>query len=264
MWQPANRCSGVSFFSRSTSGAQKDKTSQLSHAPLAWLCCYCVDWVTELKSREGGNRMNRSPKVEQSKESRQSIILYPTANQQGCATASFEFDEAAQGREARQLHAMPRPNAVRNPEDQARSEDGHCPSREVAISNRSGAATKLRLARIARVATIRSAGALIYLIAMAGTGLLTVMLSSALAIQTIALAQPYFLDDCPCRPSLVEQRRIAAQAVGSRQAERTTPRVTALVAPSISYDALAVQMDFAEKEDSPPPQRSTLSTRISY
>ena len=207
--------------------------------------------------------MNRSPNAG-SKDSSQPIILYPTANQQGCATAPFEFDEAAQGREARQLVVMPWPNAVWYPEDRTLSEDTHCPSREVEFSKRPGAAANLGLAGIARVATIRSAVALIYLIAMTGTGLLTVVLSSALATQTIALAQPYFLSNCPCRPSLVEQRRKAAQAVVSRQAGRTTARVTALVAPSISYDALAVQMDLAEKEDSPAPQRSTLSTRISY
>lgn len=120
------------------------------------------------------------------------------------------------------------------------------------------------VANLARVATIRSAVALIYLIAMAGTGLLTVALSSALATQTIALAEPYFLNNCPCKPSLVEQRRMAAKAVIPPQVERMRPRVTALVAPSISYHALAVQMDLAEKEDSPPPRRSSLSTRISY
>ena len=96
--------------------------------------------------------MNRSPNVEPAKDSSQPIILYPTGNQQGCATVPFEFDEAAQEREARQLHAMPRPNAVWYPDGRARSEDGHGPSREVEFSKRRRAATKPGLAVIARVA----------------------------------------------------------------------------------------------------------------
>jgi len=49
-------------------------------------------------------------------------------------------------------------------------------------------------------------------------------------------------------------------------AEGIKERVAALEAPSISVDALAAQMDLAEKVDLAPvtPQRNTLSTRISY
>ena len=91
----------------------------------------------------------------------------------------------------------------------------------------------------ARVPIIRSAGLLIYLVAMAATGLLTVMLSSVLATQGIALAQPYFVDNSSCKPSRIEQRRIAVQAAASPLADRMKSKVTALVAPSIPYDVLA-------------------------
>lgn len=115
-----------------------------------------------------------------------------------------------------------------------------------------------------RAPSIRSAGVLIYLVAMAGTGLLTVMLVSVLATQAIALAQPYFMDNSPCRPSRIEQRRIAVQAAAAPLAARTKTTVKALIEPSISYDVLAAQMDLAEKEKVTSPQESMISTRISY
>ena len=48
--------------------------------------------------------MNRSQKVRHSTESMQrcrqeNIVIYPTANQQGCATIPFEFAQAAEQRE---------------------------------------------------------------------------------------------------------------------------------------------------------------------
>ena len=127
-----------------------------------------------------------------------------------------------------------------------------------------GRRPEARIAMTKRAPIIRSAGVLIYLVAMAGTGLLTVMLVSVLATQAIALAQPYFMDNSPRRPSRIEQRRIAVQAAAAPLAERTKTTVTALVEPSISYDVLAAQMDLAEKEKVTSPQKSTISTRISY
>ena len=126
-----------------------------------------------------------------------------------------------------------------------------------------GRRPKARIPMTARVPIIRSAGLLIYLVAMAATGLLTVMLLSVLATQAIALAQPYFVDNSACKPSRIEQRRIAVQAAAFPLAERTKTRVTALEAPSISYDVLAAQMDFAEKAEVTSPQQNTVS-RIFY
>jgi len=54
------------------------------------------------------------------------------------------------------------------------------------------------------------------------------------------------------------------QAAASPLAERMKSKVTALVAPSIPYDVLAAQMDLAEKAEVTSPQKSTISTRISY
>ena len=127
-----------------------------------------------------------------------------------------------------------------------------------------GRRPKARIPMAARVPIIRSAGLLIYLVAMAATGLLTVMLLSDLATQAIALAQPYFVDNSSCKPTRIEQRRIAVQAAASPLAERMKSKVTALVAPSIPYDVLAAQMDLAEKAEVTSPQKSTISTRISY
>ena len=70
-----------------------------------------------------------------------------------------------------------------------------------------GRRPRARIAMIARVPIIRSAGLLIYLVAMVATGLLTVMLLSILATQAIALAQPYFVDNSACKPSRIEQSR---------------------------------------------------------
>ena len=107
---------------------------------------------------------------------------------------------------------------------------------------------------------------IVYLLAIGGICLLAVNLSSVLATQAIALTQPYFLDNCSCLPPLIEQRRLAAEVPAPPMAEGIKERVAALEAPSISVDALAAQMDLAEKVDLAPvtPQRNTLSTRISY
>jgi hypothetical protein len=56
----------------------------------------------------GDEIMNRSQKVRHSEESMQrcrqeGIIIYPTANQQGCATIPFEFARAAEQRETVKL-----------------------------------------------------------------------------------------------------------------------------------------------------------------
>jgi hypothetical protein len=50
-----------------------------------------------------------------------------------------------------------------------------------------------------------------YFVAMMGIGVFAVKLSSVLATQAIALTEPYFLNNCSCVPSLVEQRLIAEQ-----------------------------------------------------
>lgn len=89
----------------------------------------------------------------------------------------------------------------------------------------------------------------LYLLALAGVGLLTLKLSSLLAVQAIALSQPYFLDNCPCLPPLVEQRRIAAIDAPTQVAEQAKSRVAALEAPVIPVGLLAAQMDVAEGQD---------------
>ena len=109
---------------------------------------------------------------------------------------------------------------------------------------------------------------MIYLLAIGGTGLLTVKLSSVLATQAIVLTQPYFLDNCPCLPSLIEQRRMAAELAAPPMAGGVKERVATLGTPSISVDVLAAQMDLAEKEDLAPAAEATpetmLPTRISH
>jgi len=107
----------------------------------------------------------------------------------------------------------------------------------------------------------RCAGVIVYLLAIAGTCLLTVKLSAVLATQAVALTQPYFLDNWPCMPSLIEQRRVAAQVAAPPMAEGIKMRVAALEAPSISGDVLAAQMDLAEKEDLAPAIDVMLPTR---
>lgn len=93
------------------------------------------------------------------------------------------------------------------------------------------------------------AAAAAYLVGVTTVGLLTVKLASLVAGQAIALTQPYLLGTCPCLPSLVEQRRIAAQVAAPPVAARTESRVAAVEAPAISVDVLAAQMDLAERED---------------
>src|SRR5215831_15460873 len=88
-----------------------------------------------------------------------------------------------------------------------------------------------------------------YLIGLAGVGLLTLKLSSLLAVQAIALSQPYFIDNCPCLPPLVEQRRMAAIETPVEVAEHAKSRVAALEAPVIPVGLLAAQMDRAEGQD---------------
>ena len=88
-----------------------------------------------------------------------------------------------------------------------------------------------------------------YLLTLAGVGLLTLKLSSLLAVQAIALSQPYFLDNCPCIPPLVEQRRLAAIDAPAQVADHAKSRVAALEAPVIPVGLLAAQMDRAEGQD---------------
>jgi hypothetical protein len=107
----------------------------------------------------------------------------------------------------------------------------------------------------------RSAGVIVYVLAIVGTPLLTVKLSSVLATQAIALTQPYFLDNCPCLPTLVEQRRMAAEVAQPPTTEGTEKRVAALEAPSLSVDILAAQMDIAEQENLTPAIDAMFPTR---
>jgi hypothetical protein len=113
-----------------------------------------------------------------------------------------------------------------------------------------------------RVDINRCAGVMVYLLAIGGTALLTVKLSSVLATQAIVLTQPYFLDNCPCLPSLIEQRRMAAEVAAPPMAEGVKERVATLDTPSISVDVLAAQMDLAEKEDLAPAAEATLETML--
>jgi hypothetical protein len=107
----------------------------------------------------------------------------------------------------------------------------------------------------------RSAGVIVYVLAIVGAPLLTVKLSSVLATQAIALTQPYFLDNCPCLPTLVEQRRMAAEVAQPPTTEGPEKHVAALEAPSLSVDVLAAQMDIAEQENLTPAIDVMLPTR---
>lgn len=111
-----------------------------------------------------------------------------------------------------------------------------------------------------RVLIIRCAQMIVYLLAIGGIGLLAVNLSSVLATQAIALTQPYFLDNCPCLPPLIEQRRLAAEAAAPPRTEGI--RVAAFEAPLISVDVLAAQMDLAEREGTAPAAEATLKTTL--
>jgi hypothetical protein len=106
----------------------------------------------------------------------------------------------------------------------------------------------------------RCAAVSVYLLGIAGICLLTVKLSSVMAVQAIALTQPYFLDHCPCMPSIIEQRRIAQFAAPS-MTERLKERVAVLEAPSLSVEVLAAQMDLAEQADRASTTASALSPR---
>jgi hypothetical protein len=108
----------------------------------------------------------------------------------------------------------------------------------------------------------RCAGLIVYVLAIVGTPLLTVKLSSVLATQAIALTQPYFLENCPCLPPLVEQRRMAAEVAQPPTTEGPEKHVAALEAPSLSIDVLAAQMDLAEQESLAPAADTMLPTRI--
>jgi hypothetical protein len=107
----------------------------------------------------------------------------------------------------------------------------------------------------------RCAGVIVYVLAIVGTPLLTVKLSSVLATQAIALTQPYFLDNCPCLPTLVEQRRMAAEVAQPPTTEGPEKHVAALETPSLSVDVLAAQMDLAEQESLAPAADAMFPTR---
>ena len=108
----------------------------------------------------------------------------------------------------------------------------------------------------------RCAGLIVYVLAIVGTPLLTVKLSSVLATQAIALTQPYFLENCPCLPPLVEQRRMAAEVAQPPTTEGPEKHVAALEAPSLSIDVPAARMDLAEQESLAPAADAMLPTRI--
>jgi hypothetical protein len=108
----------------------------------------------------------------------------------------------------------------------------------------------------------RCAGLIVYVLAIVGTPLLTVKLSSVLATQAIALTQPYFLENCPCLPPLVEQRRMAAEVAQPPTTEGPEKHVAALEAPSLSIDVLAARIDLAEQESLAPAADTMLPTRI--
>jgi hypothetical protein len=107
----------------------------------------------------------------------------------------------------------------------------------------------------------RCAGVIVYVLAIVGTPLLTVKLSSVLATQAIALSRPYFLDNSPCLPTLVEQRRIASAVAQPPTTEGSEKHVAALEAPWLSVDVLAAQMDLAEQENLAPAVDVMLPTR---
>jgi len=90
-----------------------------------------------------------------------------------------------------------------------------------------------------------------YFVAMMAIDVFALKLSSVLATQAIALNEPYFLNNCSCAPSLVEQKLVAEQITAPPTHEATKTKVTALESPSNSIDVLAAQMDLAEKEDAP-------------
>ena len=108
----------------------------------------------------------------------------------------------------------------------------------------------------------RCAGLIVYVLAIVGTPLLTVKLSSVLATQAITLTQPYFLENCPCLPPLVEQRRMAAEVAQPPTTEGPEKHVAALEAPSLSVDVLAAQLDLAEQESLAPAADAMLPARI--
>ena len=89
-------------------------------------------------------------------------------------------------------------------------------------------------------------GVVVYFLAMAGISVLGLKLTSVVTAKSISLSLPYLLDKNPRKPSRVEQRRIdLAQAVPPMP----VAKVIAIEKPSVSYDVLASQLDFAETED---------------
>lgn len=98
-----------------------------------------------------------------------------------------------------------------------------------------------------------------YLLIIAGISVAGVKLTSHVAGQAVALAQPLWSAGSPVRPSLVEQRRIDA-ASGLRPAlHEAKIRVAAMKASEVSPAVFAAELDRAEKADLPagarPPRR---------
>jgi hypothetical protein len=87
----------------------------------------------------------------------------------------------------------------------------------------------------------------IYLLAMTGSGLLSMKLASLVADQAIVLTLPY-LDNSPPTLSLIERRRIDAMLSIRPLSEGERKRIAALEIPSLSTNVLAGRLYFADEE----------------
>lgn len=95
--------------------ARPQKRTILQNVTVLARCAYVALFLlhrtrdgADLESQQEVTIMNRSQKVRHSTKSMQrcgqeGIIVYPAANQQGCATIPFEFAQAAEQRETVKL-----------------------------------------------------------------------------------------------------------------------------------------------------------------
>ncbi len=116
-----------------------------------------------------------------------------------------------------------------------------------------------------RVVGNRWLGLAVYLASVSGACLVCAYLSHHVAKQAVAVALPYFPDETPRQPSLVERRQIEAnQAILALAATEET-NAAALTAPAMPPQVLAAQLDRLEKADlsgvQPAPRRVRSASR---
>lgn len=105
------------------------------------------------------------------------------------------------------------------------------------------------------------AALVVYLLAVTGSAVLLIKLSSVVANQVAVLAQPY-LDNSPPKLSLIQRRRIDAALALPPLPGRERPQIIAPEAPSTSAIIIAARLDVAEKEGFEPALAAAADTGV--